>query len=60
VRLFTRTPTIDHTSAADLLAARTVVVVDVRRHAENFVNPQHGVGAESWDRVDVERDFRKP
>jgi rhodanese-related sulfurtransferase len=34
VHLFTRTPTIDAGSAADLLAARSVVVVDVRQHAE--------------------------
>jgi hypothetical protein len=27
---------------------------------DEYVDPQHGVGAESWDRVDVERDFRKP
>ena len=32
--LFTRTRTIDAGSAADLLAARSVVVVDVRQHAE--------------------------
>jgi rhodanese-related sulfurtransferase len=34
VRLFTRTPTIDAGGAADLLAARSAVVVDVRQHAE--------------------------
>lgn len=34
MRLFTRTPTIDAGRAADLLAARSVVVVDVRQHAE--------------------------
>jgi rhodanese-related sulfurtransferase len=34
MRLFTRTPTIDADGAADLLAARSVVVVDVRQHAE--------------------------
>jgi rhodanese-related sulfurtransferase len=34
MRLFTRTRTIDAGSAADLLAARSVVVVDVRQHAE--------------------------
>ena len=27
---------------------------------DGYSEPQHGVGAESWDRVDVERDFRKP
>jgi hypothetical protein len=26
---------------------------------DDFVDPQHGFGAESYDRVDVERDFRK-
>jgi rhodanese-related sulfurtransferase len=34
VRLFTQTRTIDAGSAADLLAARSVVVVDVGQHAE--------------------------
>ena len=34
MRLFTRTRAIDAGSAADLLAARSVVVVDVRQHAE--------------------------
>jgi Rhodanese-related sulfurtransferase len=34
MRLFTRTRPIDAGSAADLLAARSVVVVDVRQHAE--------------------------
>jgi rhodanese-related sulfurtransferase len=34
MRLFTRTQGIDAGSAADLLAARSVVVVDVRQHAE--------------------------
>jgi len=34
VHLFTRTPQIDAAEAADRLAARTVVVVDVRQHAE--------------------------
>jgi rhodanese-related sulfurtransferase len=34
VRLFSRTPSIDAESAADLLAKRTVVVVDVRQPAE--------------------------
>ncbi len=32
--LFTRTPRIDATAAAELIAARTAVVVDVRRNAE--------------------------
>ena len=32
--LFTQTRTIDHSSAADLLAARSVVVLDVRQHVE--------------------------
>jgi hypothetical protein len=27
---------------------------------DRLMNSQHGVGAESWDRVDVERDLRKP
>ena len=27
---------------------------------DEYVDPQHGIGAESYDRVDVERDFRKP
>jgi hypothetical protein len=27
---------------------------------DGYSEPQHGTGAESWDRVDVERDFRKP
>ena len=27
---------------------------------DEYINPQHGTGAESYDRVDVERDFRKP
>ena len=27
---------------------------------DEYINPQHGVGAESYDRVDVDRDFRKP
>jgi len=26
---------------------------------DEYVNPQHGIGAESYDRVDVDRDFRK-
>jgi rhodanese-related sulfurtransferase len=34
MRLFTRTPRVDPGSAADLLAARSAVVVDVRQHAE--------------------------
>jgi rhodanese-related sulfurtransferase len=34
VRLFTRTPSIDAAGAAELLAARTAVVVDVRQPAE--------------------------
>ena len=34
MRLFTRTPTIDAGGAADLLAARSAVVVDVRQHTE--------------------------
>ena len=34
MRLFTRTHGIDADSAADLLAAQTIVVVDVRQHAE--------------------------
>jgi len=34
MRLFTRTRPIDAGSAADLLAARSVVVLDVRQHAE--------------------------
>ena len=28
--------------------------------ADVAVRPQHGIGAESYDRIDVERDFRKP
>ena len=27
---------------------------------DEYINPQHGTGAESYDRVDVDRDFRKP
>jgi hypothetical protein len=27
---------------------------------DEYINPQHGIGAESYDRVDVDRDFRKP
>jgi hypothetical protein len=27
---------------------------------DGYVDPEHGIGAESWDRIDVERDFRKP
>jgi hypothetical protein len=27
---------------------------------DGYSEPQHGIGAESWDRIDVERDFRKP
>jgi hypothetical protein len=27
---------------------------------DGFVDAQHGMGAESYDRVDVDRDFRKP
>jgi hypothetical protein len=27
---------------------------------DGYVDPQHGIGAESWDRIDVERDLRKP
>lgn len=27
---------------------------------DGYSEPQHGIGAESWDRVDVERDLRKP
>jgi hypothetical protein len=27
---------------------------------DGYVDPEHGVGAESWDRIDVERDLRKP
>jgi hypothetical protein len=27
---------------------------------DGYGEPQHGTGAESWDRIDVERDFRKP
>jgi len=34
VGLFTRTPQIDAGAAADLIAARTAVIVDVRQHAE--------------------------
>ena len=34
MRLFTRTRRIDAGSAADLLAAHSVVVVDVRQHGE--------------------------
>lgn len=34
MRLFTRTPTIDAGGAADLLAARSAVAVDVRQDAE--------------------------
>jgi hypothetical protein len=45
----------DHPSeAGDGLYGRTV------DGAPGLVEPQHGVGAESWDRVDVDRDFRKP
>ena len=29
-------------------------------HADGVIQPQHGVGAESWDRIDTERDLRKP
>jgi hypothetical protein len=28
--------------------------------ADEAVRPQHGIGAESYDRIDVERDLRKP
>jgi hypothetical protein len=27
---------------------------------DHYVDAQHGIGAESYDRVDVERDLRKP
>ena len=27
---------------------------------DEYIDPQHGIGAESYDRVDVEREFRKP
>ena len=27
---------------------------------DGYAEPQHGIGAESWDRVDVERDLHKP
>jgi hypothetical protein len=27
---------------------------------DGYSEPQHGIGAESYDRVDVEREFRKP
>jgi len=27
---------------------------------DGYVDPQHGFGAESYDRIDVERDLRKP
>jgi hypothetical protein len=27
---------------------------------DGYSEPQHGFGGESWDRVDVERDLRKP
>ena len=33
------------------------------RHVERpdgYMDPQHGIGAESYDRVDVERDLREP
>jgi hypothetical protein len=33
--------------------------LDIER-PDGYVDPEHGVGAESWDRIDVERDFRKP
>ena len=27
---------------------------------DGYVEPQHGIGAESYDGVDLEREFRKP
>ena len=27
---------------------------------DGYLEPQHGIGAESYDRVDVERELRKP
>ncbi|HKC21001.1 MAG TPA: hypothetical protein VKB64_00695 [Gaiellaceae bacterium] len=27
---------------------------------DGYVDPQHGVGAESLDRIDVDDDYRKP
>ena len=27
---------------------------------DGYIDPQRGIGAESYDRVDVERDLRKP
>ncbi len=27
---------------------------------DSFMHSQHGIGAESYDRIDVEQDFKKP
>ena len=45
----------DHPTPTDVERAKEPVT-----GAEAFIQPQHGVGAESYDRVDVERDLRKP
>jgi hypothetical protein len=49
------------------LAVERFVLADEREQQDEFlesadvaVRPQHGIGAESYDRIDVERDLRKP
>jgi hypothetical protein len=45
----------DHPLSDEERAQRTDLDVP-----DGYAEPQHGFGAESWDRIDVERDLRKP